>query len=65
MFHLSLLVLWHLRNVFTVANCLSAVIVFLSLNISAASDNVFRTLISRIKVVGERRILQEEDAVHA
>lgn len=65
MFDLSLLVLWHLRNVFTVANCLSAVIKYLSLNISAVSDNVFRTLISGIKVVGERRILQEGDAAHA
>lgn len=62
---LSLLVPWHLKNVFTMANCLSAVITFLFLNISAVSDNVFRTLISRIKVVGGKRILQKGDAAHA
>lgn len=62
---LSLLVPWHLRNVFTMANRLSAVITFLFLNISAVSDNVFRTLISRIKVIGGKRILQEGDAAHA
>lgn len=63
---LSLLVLlWHLRNVFIMANCLSAVVTFLSLNISAVSDNVFRTLISGIKVVEGRRIPREGDAVHA
>lgn len=47
------------------ANCLSAVVTFLSLNISVVSDNVFSTLISRIKVVGGRTILQEGGAAHA
>lgn len=46
MLGLSLLVLWHLTNVFTMANCLSAVITFLALKILTVSDNVFRTLIS-------------------
>lgn len=44
------------------ANCLLAVITFLSLDISVISDNMFKTLISRIKVVGGRRILQEVGA---
>lgn len=60
-----LMLLWHFRNVFIMGNCLSAVITFLSLNISAVSDNVFRTLISGIKGVGGRSILQEGDAAHA
>lgn len=62
---LVMLLLWHFRNVFIMGNCLSAVITFLSLNISAVSDNVFRTLISGIKGVGGRSILQEGDAAHA